>query len=116
MRPMERRISASDAPMKCDRGDSSQPMKTEMTITGQGRVISKHASGVICAYDSQHRILKVALEGGVISELVQERTDSDTIYGEYRNQLLMLKNGRDVSLIEFSKPPRGRSAAKTALE
>ena len=73
----------------------------EITITGQGRVISKHASGVLCAYDSRHRILKVSLEGGVIAELVQERTGSTTIYGQFRNQLLTLKNGRDASVIEF---------------
>jgi hypothetical protein len=76
-------------------------MKKEITVTAQGRVISKHASGIICAYDSRHRILKVALEGGVIAELVQERTDSGAIYGEYRNQLLTVKNGRDASVIEF---------------
>ena len=76
-------------------------MKHEITITGQGRIVSKHASGVICAYDGQHRILKVALEGGVIAELVQQQTHNDTIYGEYRNQLLTIKNGSDVSLIEI---------------
>jgi hypothetical protein len=76
-------------------------MKNEITITGQGRVISKHASGVICAYDSRHRILKVPLEGGVAAELVQERTDITTIYGRFRNQLLIVKNGRDASVIEF---------------
>jgi hypothetical protein len=76
-------------------------LKNEITITGQGRVISKHASGVICAYDSRHRILKVPLEGGVIAELVQERTGSDTIYGQYCNQLLTVKNGRDGSVVEL---------------
>jgi hypothetical protein len=76
-------------------------MKNEITITEQGRVISKHASGVICAYDSQHRILKVSLEGGVIAELVQKRTGSATIYSQFRNQLLTVKNGRDASVIEF---------------
>ena len=76
-------------------------VKNEITIVGHGKFISKHASGVICAYDSQHRILKVALEGGVIVELVQERTDSGAIYGEYLNQLLTVKNGRDGSVIEF---------------
>jgi hypothetical protein len=76
-------------------------MKNEITITGQGRVISKHASGVTCVYDSRHRILNVPLEGGVIAELVQERTGSDTIYCEYRNQLLTVVNGRDATVIEF---------------
>jgi hypothetical protein len=76
-------------------------MKNEITITGQGRVISKNASGVTCTYDSRHRILKVPLEGGVIAELVQERTDGNAIYGEHRNQLLTVNNGRDASVIEF---------------
>jgi hypothetical protein len=76
-------------------------MKNEITITRRAMVISKHASGVICAYDSRHRILKVRLQGGVIAELVQERTGSDTIRGEYRNQLLTVNNGSDASVIEF---------------
>jgi len=76
-------------------------MKNEITITRRGILISKHASGVICAYDSRHRILKVRLQGGVIAELVQERADDGTICGEYRNQLLTINNGSDSSLIEF---------------
>jgi hypothetical protein len=76
-------------------------MKNEIAITGRRIVISKHASGVICAFDSGHRILKVPVEGGVIAELLQERTGSNTIYGAYRNQLLTLKNGSDASVIEF---------------
>jgi hypothetical protein len=55
----------------------------------------------MCAYDSRHRILKVRLEGGVIAELVQERTGSDTIRGKYRNQLLTVTNGSEASVIEF---------------
>jgi hypothetical protein len=35
-------------------------------------VISKHANGFKCAYDSRHRILKVSLERGVIVELGRE--------------------------------------------
>jgi hypothetical protein len=35
------------------------------------------------------------MEGGVIAELVQERTRSDTIYSAYRNQLLTVKNRSD---------------------
>jgi len=76
-------------------------MKNEITITAQRRVVSQHASGVIRAYDSQHTMLKVALEGTVMAELVQESMDSDAIYGKYRNQLLTVKNGRDASVIEF---------------
>jgi hypothetical protein len=76
-------------------------MKNEITITRRGMVISKHPSGVICGYDSRHRILKVRLQGGVIAELVQERTGSDTISGEYRNQLLTVNNGSEASIIEF---------------
>jgi hypothetical protein len=76
-------------------------MKNEITITGRRIVISKHASGVICAYDSRHRISKVPMEGGVTAELVQERTSNSAIYGEYRNQLLTIQNGRDASVIEF---------------
>ena len=76
-------------------------MKKEITITKRAVVMSKHASGVICAYDSRHRILKVRLEGGVIAELVQERTGKDTICSEYRNQLLTVRDGSDASIIEF---------------
>ena len=76
-------------------------MKNEITITRRGILISKHASGVICAYDSRHRILKVRLQGGVIAELVQERTGTDTICGKFRNQLLTVNNGSDASVIEF---------------
>jgi hypothetical protein len=80
-------------------------MKNDITITGRGIVISKHASGVICgvicAYDSRHRILKVPMEGGVVAELVQERTSNGTIHNEYRNQLLTIQNGRDASVLEF---------------
>ena len=32
-------------------------MKNDITITGRGIVISRHASGVIFAYDSRHRIV-----------------------------------------------------------
>jgi len=76
-------------------------MKNEIAITGRRIVISKHASGVICAFDSGHRILKVPVEGGAVAELLQERTGSNTVSGAYRNQLLTLKNGGDVSVIEF---------------
>jgi hypothetical protein len=76
--------------------------KNEITISGRGIVISRHASGVKCAYDSRHRILQIPMEGGVVAELVQERTGSDMIYSEYRNQLLTVKNHSDTSVIEFS--------------
>ena len=76
-------------------------MKNDITITGRGIVIGKHASGVICAYDSRHRILKVPMEGGVVAELVQERTSNGTIHNEYRNQLLTIQNGRGASVLEF---------------
>ena len=36
-------------------------MKNDITITGRAIVVSIHASGVMCAYDSQHWILKVSL-------------------------------------------------------
>ena len=76
-------------------------MKNQITITSRAIVISKHPSGVMCAYDSRHRILKVRLEGGAIAELVQERTGSNTICGNYRNQLLTVTNGSEASVIEF---------------
>jgi len=75
--------------------------KNEITISGRGIVISRHASGVKCAYDSGHRILEIPMEGGVIAELVQERTGSDTIYSEYRNQFLTVKNRCDTAVVEF---------------
>jgi hypothetical protein len=81
--------------------DMVRLLKNEISITSRRTVISKHASGVICAYDSRHRILKVPVEGGVIAELVQERTGGNTIYGAYRNQLLTIKHGSDASVIEF---------------
>ena len=76
-------------------------MKNDITITGRGIVISKHASGVICAYDSRRRILKVPMEGGVVAELIQERTSNGTIHNEYRNQLLTIRSGRDAAVLEF---------------
>ena len=76
-------------------------MKNDITITGRGIVISRHASGVIFAYDSRHRIVKVPMEGGMVAELVQERTSNGTIHNEYRNQLLTIQNGRGASVLEF---------------
>jgi len=76
-------------------------MKNDITITGRGTVISKHASGVICVYDSRHRILKVPMEGGVVAELVQERTSNGAIHNEYRNQLLTIQHARGASVLEF---------------
>ena len=76
-------------------------MKNDITITGRGIVISKHASGVIFAHDSRHRILKVPMEGGVVAELIQERRSNGTIHNEYRNLLLTIQNGRDTSVLEF---------------
>jgi hypothetical protein len=76
-------------------------MKNEITTRRQRMVISKPASGVICAYDNRHRILKVPRECGVIAELVQERIGSDTIYGKFHNQLCAVKNDSDASAIEF---------------
>ena len=74
-------------------------MKNEITITSNGIVVSKHVRGVVCAYDSRHRILKVPLEGGAIAELVQERT---SISNEFRSQLLTVNKGGDASVIWFS--------------
>ena len=85
----------------CTGNDKRGFVNKEIAIIGQRIVVSKHASGVICAYDSRHRILKVPVEGGVIAELVQERTGSNTISGAYRNQLLAVKHGSDASVIEF---------------
>ena len=78
-------------------------MKNEITITRHGIVVSKHARGVVCAYDSRHRILKVPLEGGAIAELVQERTSSgSTISNEFRSQLLTVNRDGDASVIWFT--------------
>jgi hypothetical protein len=76
-------------------------MANEIRITGRGMIISRRASGVICACDSHHRILRVPLEGGVIAELLQERTDNDRADGRYRDQVLIVKNGSNASMIEF---------------
>ena len=64
-------------------------MKTnEIKITRSGSVISNHPDGVVCTYDSRHRILKVPMEDGSIFELFQERADSGTIRAEYRTELM----------------------------
>jgi hypothetical protein len=76
-------------------------MKSDITITGRGIVMSKHASGVVFAYDSRHRVLKVPMEGGVVAELMRERTSNGTIHNEYRNQLLTIQNSRDAAVLEF---------------
>jgi hypothetical protein len=76
-------------------------MANEIRITGRGMVINTRPGGVICACDSRHRILRVPLEGGVIAELLQERTGNDTADGRYRDQVLIVKNGTNASIIEF---------------
>jgi hypothetical protein len=64
-------------------------MKTnEIKITRDGIVISNHPDGVVCTYDSRHRILKVPMEDGSIFELFQERADSGNIRAEYRTELM----------------------------
>ena len=66
-------------------------MKTnEIEITPNGSVISKHPDGVVCTYDSRHRILKVPMEDRSIFELFQERADSGTIRGEYCTELITI--------------------------
>ena len=82
-----------------DKGDIA--MANEIRITGRGMVISTRASGVICACDGRHRILRVPLEGGVIAELLQERIDNHTADPQYRDQVLIVKNGSNASIIEF---------------
>jgi hypothetical protein len=82
-----------------DKGDIV--MANEIRITGRGMVISTRASGVICACDSRHRILRVPLEGGVIAELLQERIDNHTADPQYRDQVLVVKYGSNASMIEF---------------
>jgi hypothetical protein len=81
--------------------DKVDIMANEIRITGRGMVISTRASGVICACDSRHRILRVPLEGGVIAELLQERTNNDAADTRYCDQVLIVKNGRNASMIEF---------------
>jgi hypothetical protein len=73
----------------------------EIRITGRGMVISTRARGVICACDSLHRILRVPLEGGVIAELLQEQTDNHTADPQYRDKMLIVRNGRNASIIDF---------------
>lgn len=65
-------------------------------------VVSKHASGVICAYDSRHRIVRVPMEGGTTAELVQECSVNGAFRSEYRSQFLTIKHGTDASIIEYS--------------
>ena len=66
-------------------------MKTnEIEIQRNGSVISKRPDGVVCTYDSRHRILKVPMEDGSIFELFQERADSGTIRAEYLTELITI--------------------------
>jgi hypothetical protein len=66
-------------------------MKTnDIKITRNGSVISKHPDGIVCTYDSRHRILKAPMEDGSIFELFQERADSGAIRAEYRNALMTI--------------------------
>jgi hypothetical protein len=60
----------------------------EIEITRNGSVSSNHPDGVVCTYDSRHRILKVPMEDGSIFELIQERADSGTTLAEYRTELM----------------------------
>jgi hypothetical protein len=78
------------------------PLKNEIRITGNGVVVSKHASRVICAYDSRHRIVRVPMEGGTTAELVQERSVNGALRSEYRSLLLTITHGTDASIIEYS--------------
>ena len=95
-------ISKTDPNEICNPVHTGQPKTTnEIRITGRGMVISTRASGVICACDGRHRILRVPLEGGVIAELLQERTDNDAADGRYRDQVLIVKDGGNTSMIEF---------------
>ena len=64
-------------------------MKTkEIEITRNGSVVSNHPDGVVCTYDSRHRVLKIPMEDGSIFELFQERADSGTFRAEYRAELM----------------------------
>jgi len=64
-------------------------MKTnDIEITRNGSVISKHPDGIVCTYDSRHRILKVPMEDGSIFKLFQERADSGAIRADYRTELM----------------------------
>ena len=66
-------------------------MKTnEIEITRNGSVISKHPDGVVCKYDSRHRILEVPMEDGSIFELFQELANGGTIRTEYRTELMKI--------------------------
>jgi hypothetical protein len=86
----------------CNPTHTGQPKTAkEIRIMGRGMVISTRASGVICACDGLHRILRVRLEGGVIAELLQERTDNKAAAGQYRDQMLIVKNGKNATIIDF---------------
>ena len=56
--------------------------------TGPISIVPDWPDGVVCTYDSRHRILKVPMEDGSIFELLQERADSGTIRAEYRTELM----------------------------
>jgi hypothetical protein len=76
-------------------------MKTnDIEITRSGRVISKHATGIVCVYDSRYRILKVPMEDGSIFELVQEQAYNGTIGADYRTKLMTIKRGNAILVVE----------------
>ena len=76
-------------------------MKTnEITITRNGRVISEHTTGIVCVYDSRHRILKVPMEDGSIFELVQEQAHDGTIRTDYRTKLMTMERGNAILVVE----------------
>ena len=76
-------------------------MPNEIKITGRGMVVTTRASGIVCACDNRHRILRIPLEGGVIAELLQVRTEGESACGEYRDQVLIVRKGDSASMIEF---------------
>jgi hypothetical protein len=76
-------------------------MKTnDIEITRSGRVISKHATGIVCVYDSRYRILKVPMEDGSIFELVQEQAYNGTIGADCRTKLTTMKRGNAILGVE----------------
>jgi hypothetical protein len=82
-------------------------MKTNrIEMLSGGRFLSYHDHAVVYC-DSQHRVIKAELEGGMLGELVEELqpenifASSDWPKRSYRPQLLTVTGGDGVSVIEW---------------
>ena len=86
-------LSGSERGRPPQRG-SSCPVQE---ITQRGMIAP---AGIVCVYDSRHRILKVPMEDGSIFELVQEQAHNGTIRTDYRTKLMTMERGNAILVVE----------------